>query len=116
VTQSGSVRKGAFGALFLWCCSPGSSCAVRWKDFSRTKSGLYGNDLQPDALRENILREHDGLCAFALTEGQRVQTDCSVHIVTRGQTYCFQRTRELSQFATNLDANIRRADEVFARM
>ena len=60
--------------------------------------------------------KHDGLCAFALTQGHRVQTDCSIHLVTRGQMYCFENQRGLSHFATNLDENMKTADEVFGRM
>lgn len=59
--------------------------------------------------------EHDGLCAYALTQGKRVQTDCSIHLVNRGQMYCFENTRGLSTFATDLDENIKKADEVYGR-
>lgn len=58
---------------------------------------------------------HDGLCAYSLTQGKRIQTDCSVHIVNRGEMYCFKGTRELSLFASNLEKNVKKANEVFGR-
>jgi hypothetical protein len=59
---------------------------------------------------------HDSLCSFALTQGKKVQTDCSIHIVSRGEMYCFHGMREMSSFASNFDVNAKKASENFGRM
>lgn len=59
---------------------------------------------------------HNGLCSYALTQGKKVQTDCSINITRQGETYCFHGMKEMSAFASNFDANAKKASESFGRM
>jgi len=58
--------------------------------------------------------EFDNSCAFGLTQGQTVQTDCSINwTAPDGKVYCFSREASKEAFLKNPTENIQKAREFF---
>ena len=58
--------------------------------------------------------EFDNSCAFGLTQGQTVQTDCSINwTAPDGKVYCFSRESSKEAFLKNPTENIQKAREFF---
>ena len=49
-------------------------------------------------------------CAYGLSQGQRVQTDCSINFVTdRGTMLCFMDQKSAIKFMTNFAQKLKKA-------
>jgi hypothetical protein len=60
-----------------------------------------------------------GSCAYGLSElGVDVKTDCSIRWADpkTGKVYCFGNEDVLAKFLKNPDANIRKAEEIHAKL
>ena len=63
--------------------------------------------------------EFKGSCAYGLSElGVDVKTDCSIRWAnpSTGKIYCFGNEEVLAKFLANADANVRKADQTYAKL
>lgn len=63
--------------------------------------------------------EFKGSCAYGLSElGVDVRTDCSIRWAnpSTGKIYCFGNEEVLAKFLADPDANVRKADQTYARL
>ena len=66
-----------------------------------------------------VAEEFDKVCAYALAEhGAEKKTDCSINWTNpeTGKTYCFSREQTKLLFLQDPEENIRKAEEVFAKL
>lgn len=54
-------------------------------------------------------------CAYGLTMGKQVMTDCKINWVDKGKTYCFSSEEAKANFAKDAAANVKKAEEGFAK-
>lgn len=55
-------------------------------------------------------------CAEGLALHQKVKTDCSVHTVIGGKTYCFGNKKAQKIFMMHPEANLKRAEDYYATL
>ncbi len=60
--------------------------------------------------------EFNNECAYGMSMGKKVQTDCSVKQEIGGKTYCFSSEEAKSKFMSSAEANVEKAEEQFGRM
>lgn len=61
--------------------------------------------------------KYDGWCAYGLTKGMKVATDCSINWKnTDGTTYCFSSVEHKNDWAKDTAANIALADAGYAKL
>ncbi len=55
-------------------------------------------------------------CAYGLSQGMKVQTDCSIHFVDgRGKKLCFSTQQNAVKFMTNFEKNLKAAEKNASR-
>ena len=54
-------------------------------------------------------------CAYGLTMGKQVMTDCKINWVDHGKTYCFSSEEAKTNFSKDTAANLKKAEEGFAK-
>ncbi len=61
--------------------------------------------------------QFDKHCAWGLSQGKKVKTDCSDFIADNrtGKVYCFSNNQVKYQFFSNYEDNIKKADKTFGR-
>jgi len=59
--------------------------------------------------------EFDKECAYGLSMGKHVSTDCSVNQQIDGKTYCFSSPEAKSKFMADASGNMKKAEETFGR-
>ena len=68
---------------------------------------------------KSVAEEFDKVCAYALAEhGAEKKTDCSINWTNpeTGKTYCFSSEQTKLLFLQDPEENIRKAEDVFAKM
>lgn len=68
------------------------------------------------ALAADVKGEFNNDCAYGMSMGKKVQTDCSVREEIGGKTYCFSSEEAKSKFMSDAEANLEKAQEQFGRM
>jgi YHS domain-containing protein len=59
--------------------------------------------------------EFNNECAYGLSLGKHVNTDCSVSEKIDGKTYCFSSPEAKSKFMADASGNMSKAEETFGR-
>jgi len=59
--------------------------------------------------------EFNNECAYGLSLGKHVKTDCSVSEKIDGNTYCFSSAEAKNKFMADAGGNMRKAQETFGR-
>lgn len=54
-------------------------------------------------------------CAYGLTMGKQVMTDCKINWVDKGKTYCFSSEEAKTNFSKDTAANLKKAEEGYAK-
>jgi len=54
-------------------------------------------------------------CAYGLSLGKHVKTDCSVTEQIGGKTYCFSSNEAKGKFMADASGNMKKAEETFGR-
>lgn len=54
-------------------------------------------------------------CAYGLSQGKHVKTDCSVSEKIGTKTYCFSSAEAKSKFMSDAKGNMKKAEETFGR-
>lgn len=61
--------------------------------------------------------KYDGWCAYGLTKGMKVATDCSINWKnTDGSTYCFSSVEHKNDWAKDITANIALSDAGWSKL
>lgn len=68
------------------------------------------------ALAADTKGEFDNECAYGMSMGKHVKTDCSISEEIGGKTYCFSSEEAKSKFMSNAEANLEKAQEQYGRM
>lgn len=55
----------------------------------------------------------DNQCSWGLANQKHVKTDCSVHAMIGGETYCFSSDQAKADFMKNPDANLAKAKSFY---
>ncbi len=59
--------------------------------------------------------EFNDECAYGLSLGKHVKTDCSVNEKIGGKTYCFSSAEAKKKFMADASSNMTKAQETFGR-
>lgn len=59
--------------------------------------------------------EFNNECAYGLTMGKHVKTDCSISEKIDGKTYCFSGAEVKTKFMADAKGNMKKAQEFFGR-
>ncbi|MCC7546286.1 MAG: hypothetical protein IT532_00825 [Burkholderiales bacterium] len=59
--------------------------------------------------------EFDQECAYGLSLGKHVKTDCSVSEQINGKTYCFSSPEAKGKFMADASGNMTKAEETYGR-
>jgi len=59
--------------------------------------------------------EFDQECAYGLSMGKHVKTDCSVSEQIDGKTYCFSSAEAKSKFMADAKGHMAKAEETYGR-
>lgn len=60
--------------------------------------------------------EFDEQCAYGLSQGMKVKTDCSINFVgDRGTKLCFSSQKNAIKFMSNFDENLKKARKAAGR-
>lgn len=59
--------------------------------------------------------EFNDECAYGLSLGKHVKTDCSVHEKIGTKTYCFSSAEAKTKFMADSKGNMKKAEETFGR-
>lgn len=57
--------------------------------------------------------EFGNQCAYGLSQGKKVMTDCTINGVIGGQTYCFGSKEAMSKFMSDTKGNLAKAKANF---
>ena len=60
--------------------------------------------------------EYGNMCAYGLSQGQQVKTDCSVSASLSGKTYCFSSADAMASFMKDQKANMAKADGYYSKL
>ena len=55
-------------------------------------------------------------CAYNLSQGKVVKTNCSINATLQGKQYCFLSADAMSKFMTNYKANLTKAQDYYASL
>ena len=69
-----------------------------------------------DAAPEKFLPKYDGLCATALAQGMKVESDPTLFTVHEGQTYLFSNAEAKAMFDKDKAGIIAKADKSWATL
>ncbi len=79
------------------------------------KKVLFGAALALAATAAAHAGEFNNECAYGMSLGKHVKTDCSVNAQIDGKTYCFSSDNAKSKFMQDEKANMKKAQEFAAK-
>lgn len=60
--------------------------------------------------------EFGNSCAYGLSQGKKMSTDCSVNATLQGKQYCFSSEDAMASFMTDYKANISKANDYYKEL
>jgi YHS domain-containing protein len=57
--------------------------------------------------------EFGNMCSWGLANHKDVKTDCSIHEMIKGKTYCFSNTEAKADFMKDPNANLAKAESFY---